>query len=314
MFYRICLCPMPEIHERYYVERNTVWSCADKKNILIFIFSGSCSVTVDDVEHILVRGDSLLIPANHPYVRRPIDGGMCKLFYIHFITSKPIEAVSAEEMAEESETRLGAYEQAFVSYSSEFTGVNDKCYVAQSINLSDKIEIIEELFEKLRAARRCHWQCNELFSSIYLLKLFAYLEQQTLLSRTIPQYYPDKDFPEPLQKALLYIRQSYNQKVTLEDLSRVSSVSPQHLIRLFQKHLKTTPRQYINKCKAMYAIDMMRRGDLTIREIAYELGFDDPNYFSRFFKKEVQASPRQRREQIRNFKPTHRHETEDEEE
>ena len=44
---------------------------------------------------------------------------------------------------------------------------------------------------------------------------------------------------------------------------------------------------------------MLRSTELSIKEISYELGFDNPNYFSRIFSREVGMSPMEKREQIR---------------
>ena len=81
----------------------------------------------------------------------------------------------------------------------------------------------------------------------------------------------------------------------------MAGVSVQHVIRLFRKHLQTTPVGYINRTKVLHAIDLLRNTELSVKEIAYELGFEDPNYFSRLFKKEEKMSPGDTRARIRNY-------------
>ena len=51
-------------------------------------------------------------------------------------------------------------------------------------------------------------------------------------------------------------------------------------------------------------MEMLRHGDLPIKEIAYELGFDNPNYFSRLFKKQENMSPSSRRNVIYTYDKT----------
>ena len=84
-------------------------------------------------------------------------------------------------------------------------------------------------------------------------------------------------------------------------MAKAAGVSSQHLIRLFRKHLNSTPVGYINRTKVLHAIDLLRNTKLSVKEIAYELGFEDPNYFSRLFKREEGMSPGDTRARICNY-------------
>jgi AraC-like DNA-binding protein len=86
-----------------------------------------------------------------------------------------------------------------------------------------------------------------------------------------------------------------------EEVAKAAGVSSQHLIRLFRKHLNSTPVGYINRTKVLHAIDLLRNTKLSVKEIAYELGFEDPNYFSRLFKREEGMSPGDTRARICNY-------------
>ena len=50
-----------------------------------------------------------------------------------------------------------------------------------------------------------------------------------------------------------------------------------------------------------HAINLLRENKMSIKEISYELGFENPNYFSRLFKKQEGATPTQKRHRILNF-------------
>jgi YesN/AraC family two-component response regulator len=91
--------------------------------------------------------------------------------------------------------------------------------------------------------------------------------------------------PEKIRKAVCFIRTHLTQKITLKDLSDYWSISPQHLIRLFHSTYNITPIQYINNIKIVHSKELLRKTPLSIKEIAYEIGIDDPYYFSRLFCK-----------------------------
>ena len=111
----------------------------------------------------------------------------------------------------------------------------------------------------------------------------------------------EKQLPPSLRRALAYVRYHYDKKISTADLCAYCNLTPQHLIRLFKKHLGMTPLQYINKSKILHAIELLRTSELSVKEIAYTLGFDNPNYFSRLFTKQESISPAEVRERIRSY-------------
>ena len=65
----------------------------------------------------------------------------------------------------------------------------------------------------------------------------------------------------------------------------------------FQKIGTQTPSDLIKEKLLLEAKRALRYTDTTVKEIAYELGFNDPAYFSRFFTKAAQKTPLQFRKE-----------------
>lgn len=63
------------------------------------------------------------------------------------------------------------------------------------------------------------------------------------------------------------------------------------LFRLFQKNINTSPVDYIIHLKIKKATNLLCKTDLSIKSIAFSLGFSDPLYFSRFFKRYTGFTP-----------------------
>lgn len=95
-----------------------------------------------------------------------------------------------------------------------------------------------------------------------------------------------------IAKTVLYIRKHLNEAIELEKLAEISCLSKDHFIRLFKKELGTTPLQYINQKKIEKAQLLLITEELAVKEIAFQLAFDDYSYFNRLFKKQPALLPK----------------------
>ena len=98
-----------------------------------------------------------------------------------------------------------------------------------------------------------------------------------------------------IAKTVLYIRKHLNEAIELEKLAGISCLSKDHFIRLFKKELGTTPLQYINQKKIEKAQLLLISEELAVKEIAFQLAFDDYSYFNRLFKKTTGVTPQEYR-------------------
>lgn len=84
--------------------------------------------------------------------------------------------------------------------------------------------------------------------------------------------------------------------LSIEELARLSNLSLTSFKREFKKEFNDSPANYINAKKLQKARELLSITDMSISEIAYETGFNDPLYFSRIFKKKTGISPSSFRE------------------
>ena len=99
-------------------------------------------------------------------------------------------------------------------------------------------------------------------------------------------------FPEALLRARDLIEKEYQKKLTLSDVARRAGLSPNHLIKLFRRHLHETPAEYLWRLRIDHGVRLLRQTGLTVSEIAYRTGFQNPFHFSRLVKMRHQLSPR----------------------
>lgn len=109
---------------------------------------------------------------------------------------------------------------------------------------------------------------------------------------------PDRcaTLPIAVARVQTYIFQHYSADLSLQSLAAEASTSPEHLSRLFRKHLHTTPMQYVWQVRVEQGLLNLRHTGLTVEEIAYRCGFKTSAHFSRRIKAECGQTPSQVRE------------------
>lgn len=90
----------------------------------------------------------------------------------------------------------------------------------------------------------------------------------------------------PFHAVMSFISRHLTAEITVEELCRVAGMSKSSFYRSFTQEYGITPLQLILEERLKYAKHLLKHhGDVSIKEVAYASGFNDPNYFSRAFKK-----------------------------
>ena len=99
-------------------------------------------------------------------------------------------------------------------------------------------------------------------------------------------------------RVVKYIRNNIHKDISIEELKDMCCLSKDHFIRLFKNDLQETPTQYIIQRKIERAQLMLITSDLLIKDIAYELSFENVSYFNRLFKKATGLTPSDYRKRV----------------
>lgn len=89
----------------------------------------------------------------------------------------------------------------------------------------------------------------------------------------------------------LLVEQKFREFHQVQDYASMLNRSPKSLSNLFAKYSKESPLQVIKNRLILEAKRLLKFSDKSSKEIAFELGFEEPASFSRFFKNQVGASP-----------------------
>ena len=94
-----------------------------------------------------------------------------------------------------------------------------------------------------------------------------------------------------ISKALDYIKKNYTKKISNKTLASEVGLSVRQFENRFKDIFKTTPHQYILKLRILKSCDLLLSKNMTIIEVATELGFYDQSAFNLYFKRHVGMTP-----------------------
>jgi AraC-like DNA-binding protein len=92
-----------------------------------------------------------------------------------------------------------------------------------------------------------------------------------------------------------YIYQHLNSKITLHDLAGIACLSPDYLSKQFLEVMGVRPMEYVNRIRIERAQMLLFTTDLSIKQIADNVGFSSNSYFSTLFRKQTLCSPEEYR-------------------
>jgi AraC-like DNA-binding protein len=92
---------------------------------------------------------------------------------------------------------------------------------------------------------------------------------------------------------LMHLR--IDRELDLEDLAQVANLSKFHFIRKFKQLTGHAPIQHFIHLKMQHACQLLDTTQEPVKRIANRVGYEDPHYFSRLFKRVIGVSPQQYR-------------------
>ncbi len=175
---------------------------------------------------------------------------------------------------------------------------NDKIVLE---NLIHNDKYIEETIIGMYKEYTTNTECSDMILKGNAYQLIAYL-----IRNFTESHLSAKDSTSHSSKLnrinilLEYISNHYHEKITVSQLAKLCFISEEHLCRFFKNNIGKSITEYINEFRIEKAAVMLSNTDENITNIAFEVGFDDLNYFSRIFKKIKSKSPSEYRKNCHN--------------
>ena len=142
--------------------------------------------------------------------------------------------------------------------------------------------IFDKVIKELQLAQGKYFElCN-----LYIKELLT-LCSRYLIEVNSPTYKKNKILEESIE----YFNKNFNTAINIKEYANSCNISCCWFIRSFKNYIGTTPIQYITNIRINKAKNLLHSSCFTICEIANLIGYQNPLYLSRIFKKNVGLAP-----------------------
>ena len=220
-----------------------------------FYFKGSQSPTV------VTKGHMVLFRPGEPQVYYYYAVDKTEVYWVHFTGWKIEQYLDSYHLPKE--------ENVF------FTGISP-----------DYPWIYNQIIRELQLQRANSEDVIRLFLHHIFLTINRYLkESQQANNHTI----------NDIERAAHYFNENYNKPISIEQYAQEHLMSVNWFIHSFKSIMKVPPMQYIVSLRIAAAKGYLENSNMSVAEIANAVGYDNPLYFSRLFRKHTGHSPSQYR-------------------
>lgn len=110
------------------------------------------------------------------------------------------------------------------------------------------------------------------------------------LSRAYDEHHAELE-ADTIQQIKQYIIDHAHEDISLDAIGRVVGLSPIYISKIFKEQLGVNYITFLTECRIEKAKKLMRDPEKSLKEITFDVGYHDPNYFSKVFKKMCNTSP-----------------------
>ncbi|HHW67838.1 response regulator [Defluviitalea raffinosedens] len=119
--------------------------------------------------------------------------------------------------------------------------------------------------------------------------------QITFISEEIKRMKENK-ISDVTRKAKAFINENFAKDIKLEDVSKAVNISPYYFSKLFKEETGENFIDYLTSVRIRHACNQFKNKEISIKEVSYDCGYSDPNYFCRIFKKVTGLTPTEYKE------------------
>lgn len=157
--------------------------------------------------------------------------------------------------------------------------------VGPVMQIDDKVILFDNTITKIQNDFENKQYDNDK-ASIEIYKLLMRIKNYVSSNSKI-----NMDYPEIINKAILYINQNINSKILLDDIAKTVGLSKFHLEVIFKKSTGKSIGEFIKDERIKRSQELLLNSDLSILEISNEVGFSDSQGLIRLYKDEFDLTP-----------------------
>ncbi len=227
--------------------------------ILIYCAEGQGYIYVDDREFLIQKQEAFCIPRGRKHRYYADEKNPWSIFWVHFKGENTIYFPLEDCQIIEINSRHG--EQRIIT-------------------------LFDVLF---RALERNYTQGNFIYISQVLSLILSEIYYREKVDEVSKQN-------RHLTAVIRYMYRNLDKNLTLSVLAEEMQLSKSYLNAVFKKYSGKAPIDFFINLKMQEACKLFKSTDMLVAEVGRSLGYEDPYYFSRIFKKVIGASPREYKE------------------
>ncbi|WP_316815710.1 AraC family transcriptional regulator [Pedobacter nyackensis] len=161
----------------------------------------------------------------------------------------------------------------------------EKYEVPTSLTYNEQIlELWQEMYSSLMDG---YTNENVGYASLCLYRFFSFFIFPNRANKSIKEARSKDRFVQSIS----YMKANVHKRLTTDEIAELFNYSSAHFSVLFKQRTGLSPIDYFIKIKIRHACTLLTESNLIIKEIAEKVGYEDPFYFSRIFKKVTGNSP-----------------------
>jgi AraC-like DNA-binding protein len=228
------------------------------ENFLFYCVDGNGFYKIEDKQYEVGPNEFFILPQNVEHSYGSMERNPWSIYWIHFGGELLPHFNSLRTVQEH-------YKPAYIKSNDEIFTLFNKMYKTLELGYSTD---------------------NLLFANMCLphfLTLFVYAAKHSITNT--------KEKNDCVDNAILYMREHIHENISLPDLSASYDYSTSRFSDIFKQKTGYSPIDYFIQMKMQKACQQLDLTDLSIKEVASQMGFDDPYYFSRRFSKVIGMPP-----------------------
>lgn len=152
--------------------------------------------------------------------------------------------------------------------------------------------LISQFSQALKSELELGESCSRFYVDHLIAALSIHLVRHYSAKEQLIRDYTDGLSKCKLQRAISYINEHLTENMSLKEISTVVEMSPYYFTRLFKQSTGQSAYQYVMHCRMERAKHLLCRQDLTIIEVAQQVGFQNQSHFTNAFRKCTSTTPR----------------------
>ena len=231
-----------------------------EENIFIYCETGNGWIKHNETIFYLSRNQAFFIPAREVHSYGANNKDPWSIFWIHF---------------------LGENVSMFSGIVGQIIHVEE----SDKSRYDDRFQLFEDMYQNLEMGYNPENLEYVSFCLMYFLASLKYINQFREIKKAKQ--------PDIIQKAIVFMKDNLENKITLEDIAKHTAYSASHFGSFFAKKTSYAPMEYYNQLKIQRACSYLHFSDMKIKEIAFRLGYYDQFHFSKAFRKEMGITPKE---------------------